>query len=64
MRSWLSGNQWPDGGGRWYWLVVESGSGFETSIRRVTRVISDPDRRSTEAGLSNHVHQCENHRGD
>ena len=33
-------------------IVAESGSGFEASIRRVTGVVSDPDRRSTKLLLA------------
>ena len=49
---WLSGSNLGLTVGEVVLVVVESGSGFEASIRRVTRVISDPDRRSTKLLLT------------
>ena len=46
-------------------MVVGSGSGFEASIRRrVTGVLSDPDRRSTKLLLATISTRCANYRGD
>ncbi|HNL89490.1 MAG TPA: putative baseplate assembly protein [Nitrospira sp.] len=49
---WLSGSNVGLTVGEVVLVVVESGSGFEASIRRVTGVLSDPDRRSTKLLLA------------
>ena len=53
MRAlWLSGSNVNVTVGEVVLIVVESGSGFEASIRRVTGVVSSPDRKSTKLSLA------------
>ena len=49
---WLAGTNVSLTVGEVLLIVVESGSGFEASIRRVTAVVSHPDRLSTQVRLT------------
>ncbi|MCS6297262.1 MAG: putative baseplate assembly protein [Nitrospira sp.] len=49
---WLSGSNVNVTVGEVVLIVVESGSGFEASIRRVTGVVSSPNRKSTKLSLA------------